>query len=97
MAQTMAETLTERGRKLGRSEGIETGMERGMERGRELGRVEEKQAGLLRIIQTLFQIPPETLTPRVRAITDLDHLDTLFDRALTAASFDDIDWEDNTP
>ena len=89
MAQTMAAMLTERG--------IERGIERGRTEGIEIGKTEEKQAGILRIIRFRFRmpLPLEDITARVQSITDLDRLDTLFESALTAANFDDIDWQDS--
>ena len=82
MAQSMADVLTQRG------------MERGIERGIEIGKTEEKQTAILRIMQSRFQTLPEGITDKVHAITDLGHLDTIFDSILVAETFDDIDWQD---
>ena len=79
MARSMAEVLIERGVVQGRTEGIVQ------------GRTEEKQADILKLMRFRFQTLPEDIIDQVRAIKDLDRLEALFDKVLTAETFQDIE------
>ena len=81
MAQTMAEHLIEHGK----SQGIEQGIEQGETRA--------KQEALLKLIRFRFDSVPESVTNQITLIQSHSRLDSLFERVLTAQTFDEIDWQ----
>ena len=91
MAQSMAEVLIEQGIERGIEQGIERGIERGIEQGIEQGETRAKHEAILKLLQFRFQSVPESVATRITAIQSLSRLDTLFEKALTAESLDEID------
>ena len=77
MAQTMAEHLIERGK----AQGIEQGETRA------------KQESILKLMRFRFDSVPESVTSQLTRIRSLSHLDSLFERVLTAQTLDEIDWQ----
>ncbi len=79
MAQTMAEHLIEQGK----AQGIEQGIEQ--------GEIQAKQAALLKLLESRFDSPSESITKEIALIQSLSRLDSLFDQALTAKTLNEID------
>ncbi len=75
MAQTMAEHLIEQGK----TQGIEQ------------GEIQAKQAALLKLLESRFDSPSESITKEIALIQNLSRLDSLFDQALTAKTLNEID------
>ena len=78
MAQTMAEYL----------------MEQGEKRGEERGQTDAKQDAVLKLLHLRFESVPESITRKIGAIRSLSRLDSLFEKAVTAQTLDDIDWDE---
>ena len=91
MAQSMAEVLIEQGIERGIEQGIERGIERGIEQGIEQGETRAKHEAILKLLQFRFQTVPESVAARITAIQNRSRLDSLFEKALTAESLDEID------
>jgi hypothetical protein len=62
--------------------------ERAEARGQARGATRAKQDSILRILNARFKTVPEDVSQRLLAITDLDRLDLLFDRALQCADLE---------
>ena len=86
MAQTMAEYLTEQGEKLGE--------ERGERRGEKRGETQTKRQAVLKLLHLRFDTVPESVSSKVTSIRSLSRLDSLFEKAATVETLDDIDWGD---
>ena len=82
MAQTMAEYLMEQGEK------------RGEKRGEERGQTNAKQDAVLKLLHLRFESVPESVTRKIGAMQSLSLLDSLFEKAVTAQTLDDIDWDE---
>lgn len=78
MAQTMAEYL----------------MEQGERRGERRGETNAKREAVLKLLRLRFDAVPESVTSRITSIRSLSRLDALFEKAVTAQTLEDIDWED---
>ena len=74
MAQTMAEHLIEQGK----AQGIEQ------------GQIQEKQAALLKLLESRFDTLSESITKEITSTRSLSRLDLLFDQALSAKTLDEI-------
>ena len=81
MAQTMAEYLIERGK------------EQGIEQGIEQGETQAKQEALIKLLRFRFDSVPESVTNQITLIQSLSRLDLLFEKAMTAWTLDEIDWQ----
>ena len=79
MAQTMAEHLIEQGK----AQGIEQ------------GEIQAKQAALLKLLESRFDSPSESITKEIALIQSLSRLDSLFDQALTAKTLNEIDLQNH--
>ena len=88
---TGAEALIQQGHKQGKVEGLEQGKVEGLEQ----GRIDEKRTAVLKLMQHKFADFSDIVLNQISGIDDLVHLDDLFDQALTAESFDDIDFSKN--
>ena len=84
---TGAEALIQQGK----AEGLEQGKAEGLEQ----GRINEKRTAVLKIVRYRFAERSDTVLNEITAIEDLGHLDDLFDQALTAETFEDIDFSKN--
>ena len=82
MAQTMAEYLMEQGEK------------RGEKRGETRGETRAKREAVLKLLRFRFNTVPESVARRITSMRSLSRLDSLFEKAATAQTLDDIDWED---
>lgn len=78
MTQTMAEHLIEQGK----AQGIEQGIEQ--------GQIQEKQAALLKLLESRFDTLSESITKEITSTRSLSRLDLLFDQALSAKALDEI-------
>ena len=67
--------------------------ERVMQRGIEQGEIRAKREAVLKLLQRQLGQIPQPLANRIHAIDQLSHLDALFERALTATSLEDMEWE----
>ena len=96
---TGAEALIQQGHKQGKVEGLEQGKAEGLEQGKaeglEQGRIDEKRTAVLKLVRHKFADFSDIVLNQISGIDDLVHLDDLFDQALTAESFDDIDFSKN--
>ena len=90
---SVAEQLIQEGIEKGLEQGIEKGREQGLKqgirRGREQGRTQERRNLLLRVLDHRFGAIPAPLAARVAAARRTE-LERWFDRALDAASLDDV-------
>lgn len=59
--------------------------------GRKLGTLAAKQEYLIRLLNRRFDSFPRTLIEKIRSIHRVEHLDTLFDRALTAKTINEME------
>ena len=57
----------------------------------EQGETRAKRELLLKLLQFRFETVPESVTTRITAIQDRSRLDSLFEKALTVESLDEID------
>ena len=78
MAQTMAEYLIEQGEK----------------QGEKRGEMRAKREDILKLLHLRFDTVPDPLIRKVTSIRSLSRLDSLFEKAATAQTLEDIDWED---
>lgn len=62
-----------------------------IEEGEETGKIEAKQDALIKILYRRFEISQEAIAERVRSIDQIEELDELIDRALTANTFDEVE------
>jgi len=68
--------------------------QRVIQRGIEQGEIRAKRDAVLKLLQRQLGQIPQPLANRIDAIRQLSQLDTLFEKALTAKSFEEMDWED---
>ena len=59
----------------------------------EQGRIEEKQSGVIKVLQHRFDALPDSLSGKIASIRSLSRLDALFEEALTAKTLDEIDLQ----
>ena len=64
-----------------------------VEQGIEQGETRAKQQDILKLLAIRFEAVPESVAHRVTSIQQLDQLDTLFERAATVETLDEIDWQ----
>jgi len=86
--QTWEEVLVDRLER-GQAQAEAQGMARGMAQGMDLGRAEGERALLCRLLTRRFAAIPDSLQERIAAL-DPEALTALFDRALAAASLDEV-------
>ena len=60
------------------------------EQGREQGREQAKREDIIKLLQSRFSDVPESFTNEINLIQSLEHLDSIFDKALTAETLDEI-------
>jgi len=90
MGKTIAQALIEEGKEIGKELGIKEGKELGIREGKELGLVQAKQEALMKLLQNKFGDSARDIIERVKTIQDINELDTLFDRALTSKTLDEL-------
>ena len=103
MAQTMAEHLIEQGKaqgiEQGKIQGIEQGKAQGIEQGKvqgiEQGKVQEKQAAVLKLLRLRFDFVPESLINQITLIQSPAQLDSLFEKAFTSRTLDEVDLQNH--
>ena len=78
MAQSIIELTREQGEKQGR------------EQGREQGEKRAKREDIIKLLQSRFSAVPESVRNEINLIQSLEHLDSIFDKALTAETLDEI-------
>ena len=64
-----------------------------IEHGKEQGETRAKQEAVLKLIRFRFDSVPESVANQITLIQSLSRLDLLFEKALTAQTFDEIDWQ----
>ena len=65
------------------------------EQGREQGREQAKREDIIKLLQSRFDDVPESFTNEINLIQSLEHLDSIFDKALTAETLDEIGLQNN--
>jgi hypothetical protein len=66
------------------------GYEKGMRSGKEQGARTAKRAAVAKVLRARFRSVPADLDSRLEAIEDLDVLERLFDRSLTASAIEEV-------
>ena len=64
-----------------------------IEQGETRGRTQAKREDILKLLRLRFDTVPEFVTNKISLIGSLSRLDSLFEKAATAQTLDDIDWE----
>ena len=64
-----------------------------IEQGIEQGETQAKQEVILKMIRLRFDSVPESVTNQITLIRSLSHLDSLFEKVLTAQTLDEIDLQ----
>jgi flagellar biosynthesis/type III secretory pathway protein FliH len=80
---TYISSLERRAIKQGREEGIQEGIQE--------GEIKGLRRTLMRLLQNKFGALPPTIVTYIETAEDIDHLQLLFDRILTAVSLEDMD------
>ena len=60
------------------------------EQGEKQGREQAKREDIIKLLQSRFDDVPESFTNEINLIQSLEHLDSIFDKALTAETLDEI-------
>ncbi len=89
MAQTMAEYLFEQGQK----QGLIIGEKKGEKRGEKRGETRAKRNNLLKLLSLRFESVPEPIIKKISGMRSHAKLDTLFEKAVTTQTLDEIDWD----
>ncbi len=79
MAKSMADVLIEQGEAKGEAK----------------GEIRAKREAIIKLIQSRFDVLPEVVATEIDSIQNLDRLDVIFDKALTAKTLDEIGLRDN--
>ena len=95
MAQTMAEHLIEQGKAQGIEQGKIQGIEQGKVQGIEQGKVQEKQTAVLKLLRLRFDSVPESLINQITLIQSPAQLDSLFEKAFTSRTLDEVDLQNH--
>ncbi len=69
---------------------IELTREQGEKQGREQGEKHAKREAITKLLQSRFSAVPESVRNEINLIQSLEHLDSIFDKALTAETLDEI-------
>jgi hypothetical protein len=85
MRQTIAQALIQEGRELGVQEGRELGFTEAT--------IQTKQGVLMMLLRTRFGALPPNTVQRIQSISEIDRLDTLLNRFVTATSLEGIGIE----
>ncbi len=93
MAQTMAEYLFEQGQKQGLILGERKGEKKGERKGEKKGETRAKRDSLLKLLSLRFESVPEPIIKKVSGMRSHAKLDTLFEKAVTTQTLDEIDWD----
>ena len=72
-------------------EGVKKGIEQGQTLGDQVDILKMHEV-ILKVLRSRFSPIPEDVPEKIQAITSRDYLDHLFDSALEAETFADIDW-----
>ena len=72
---------------------VQTMAEHLIEQGETRGRTQAKREDILKLLRLRFETVPESVTNKISAIRSLSRLDSLFEKAATAQTLDDFDWE----
>ena len=99
MVRTMADELIEKGfvegyaRTIAESlaKSIEPNLAHGVKLGIEQGKILAKQENILKVIYSRFRSIPDPVKNKIKLIHDISRLDTVFDKALTAETIDEIE------
>ena len=93
MAKTMAEHLIEQGIKQGKAQVLELGKAQVLKQILEIGERQAKQEALLKLLRFRFGSIPESMTNEITSIRSLSRLDSLFEKAMTAWTLNEIDLQ----
>jgi hypothetical protein len=61
-----------------------------IDEGEETGKIEAKQDDLLMILRERFEVTQEDIVKKVRSVNQIEELDKLIKRAITASTFDKV-------
>jgi coproporphyrinogen III oxidase-like Fe-S oxidoreductase len=61
-----------------------------IEEGEKIGKIRAKRDTLIMILRERFKISQQDVTEKVRSIEQVEELDELIDRAITANTFEDV-------
>ena len=79
MGKTMAQVLEARGEAKGEAKGIALGM------------ISAKQNDIIKLLRLRFEYISEDIVKRIKSINQIDRLDAIFERAVTAKTINDIE------
>jgi len=65
---------------------------RGEARGIELGKITTKQEDIIKLIQFKFEYVPENFIKNIKSITQIEQLDTIFERVAIAKTIKDVEF-----
>ena len=65
-----------------------------MEQGETRGETRAKREAVLKLLQFRFNTVPESVARKITSTRSLSRLDSLFEKAATVQTLEDIDWED---
>ena len=68
-------------------------IEQSRKQGLEQGETRAKREAILKLLQFRFDVVPEDLTRKISVMQNRSLLDSLFEKAATAQTLDDVDWE----
>lgn len=91
------QAILEQGREVGREQGREEGREEGRAQGQEIGRAVEARRMLLRQGEHRFGSPPASVVAAIESISDIDRLEQLSLKLLTATGWDELLDGEPTP
>ncbi len=74
---------------------VQTMAEHLIEQGETRGRTQAKREDILKLLRLRFETVPESVAHKISAIRSLSCLDSLFEKAATAQTLDDFDWENS--
>ena len=80
----------EQGREEGREKGLKQGIEEGLEKGLEKGKIAEARRILLRLAEVRFGPAGKSIRATIEAIDELDRLEKMTDRILTAKNWREL-------
>jgi hypothetical protein len=64
-----------------------------IEQGEKRGQTQAKREAVLKLLHLRFDSVPESVASRITSMRSLSRLDSLFEKAVTARTLDDINWE----
>jgi phosphomevalonate kinase len=62
------------------------------ERGEAIGKITTKQEDIIKLIRLKFESVPENFIKNIQSITQIEQLDTIFERAVIAKTIKDLEF-----